>query len=98
MSSFFITYGKPHHPASKDTLARWVKEAMREAGINTDIYKPHSTRSASNSKVFSMGVPLKEVLKRGQWSNATTFSVIIIERLKTGYPTTNNNKNNQHEL
>ena len=25
---FFITHGKPHHPISKDTLARWVKEVM----------------------------------------------------------------------
>ena len=25
-TEFFITFGKPHHPASKDTLARWVKE------------------------------------------------------------------------
>ena len=24
-TEFFITYGKPHHPASKDSLARWVK-------------------------------------------------------------------------
>jgi len=46
---------------------------MREAGINTDIYKPHSVRAASNTKALNAGVPLKEVLKRGQWSNAKTF-------------------------
>ena len=28
VSELFITYGKPHHPASKDTVSRWVKSAM----------------------------------------------------------------------
>ena len=72
-SAFFITHGKPHHPASKDTLARWVKEVMQNSGIDTTVFKPHSTRGASNSKALQMGMPLEQVLKRGQWSNAYTF-------------------------
>ena len=38
-----------------------------------DIVKPHSTRVASNSAAYKLGMPLQEVLKRGQWSNASTF-------------------------
>ena len=72
-TEFFITFGKPHHPASKDTLARWVKEVMGNSGIDTEIFKPHSTRVASNSAAYKLGMPLQEVLKRGQWSNAGTF-------------------------
>ena len=48
-TQFFITHGKPHHPISKDTLARWVKEVMVCAGIDVTIFKPHSTRGASAS-------------------------------------------------
>ena len=42
-----------------------------KSGINTDVYKPHST--ASNTMVYKSGVLLEEVLKRGQWSNSSTF-------------------------
>ena len=72
-TEFFITYGKPRHPASKHSLARWVKKVMGNSGIDTEIFKPHSTRVASNSAAYKLGMPLQEVLKRGQWSNADTF-------------------------
>ena len=45
-----ITFGKPYHPASKDTIARWIKDLMRISGVDTEIFKPHSCRSASTSK------------------------------------------------
>lgn len=72
-TEFFISHGKPHHPISKDTLARWVKDVMREAGIDVSVFKPHSTRAASTSKAYALGVPLSDILKQGQWSNAKTF-------------------------
>ena len=73
LTEFFITYGKPHHPASKDLLARWVKEVMGNSGIDTEIFKPHTTRVASNSAAYKLGMSLQEELKREQWSNAGTF-------------------------
>ena len=45
---------------------------MRESEINTGIYKPHNARDASYTMFF--GVPLKEVFKKGQRSNSSTFS------------------------
>ena len=48
--SFFITHGKPHHEASKDTLARWIKETMSLSGIDTSTFKPHSCHSAPRSQ------------------------------------------------
>ena len=70
---FFITHGKPHHPISKNTLARWVKEVMVFAGIDISTFKPHSTRGASTSKAFHLGSPLSDILKQGQWSNVKAF-------------------------
>ena len=72
-TQFFIKHSKPHHPISKDTLARLVKEVMVCAGIDATIFKPHSTRGASTSKAFHLGIPLSDILKQGQWSNAKTF-------------------------
>ena len=46
----FITTSKPYRPASKDTLARWIKSVLHDAGIDMTIFTPHSTRSASTSK------------------------------------------------
>ena len=72
-TQFFITHGKPHHPISKDTLARQVKEVMVCASIDVTIFKPHSTRGAHTSKAFHLGIPLSDILKQGQGSNAKTF-------------------------
>ena len=72
-TGFFITLGKPHHPASKDSLARWLKEVIGNSGTDTEIFKPHGTRVASNSAAYKLGMLLQEVLKRGQWWNAGTF-------------------------
>ena len=43
------------------------------AGTDVTTFKPHSTRGASTSKAFHLGVPLSDILKQGQWSNAKTF-------------------------
>ena len=37
ITEFFINFGKPHHPASKDSLAQWVKEIMGNSGIDIKI-------------------------------------------------------------
>ena len=70
---FFTTHGKPHHPISKDTLASWVKEVLLCAGTDVTTFKQHSTRGASTSKAFHLGIPLSDILKQGQWSNAKAF-------------------------
>ena len=46
---------------------------MENSGIDTEIFKPHSTSVASNSAAYKLGIPLQEVLKMGQWSNAGIF-------------------------
>ena len=73
VSELFITYGKPHHPASKETVSRWVKSAMTSSGINTQIFTAGSCRSASGSKANKIGVPLDTILKFGSWTQSSTF-------------------------
>ena len=38
-TEFSTTFGKSHHPASKNPLARWVKKVMGNSGIDTEIFK-----------------------------------------------------------
>ena len=70
---FFLTHRKPHHPASKDTLARWVKDVLKQCGVDTDTYKPHSYCSASSSHAKSAGVSLEAILRSGQWASTECF-------------------------
>ena len=46
---------------------------MRISGVDTDIFKPHSCRSASSSKADITGVSIDNILKCGQWSSDSTF-------------------------
>ena len=52
----FICYRKPHGPAIKDTLARWVNMVLHSSGVNLDTFSAHSCRSASTSKAAATGV------------------------------------------
>ena len=54
--AFFLTHRRPHHPASKDTIARWVKTVLHLSGVNIDIYKPHSCRSRGCLMGWSMEI------------------------------------------
>ena len=46
---------------------------MKAAGINTDIFKPHSTRAASTSKAQSCDVPISSILKAASWKRGSVF-------------------------
>ena len=57
-----------------DTIAWWTKQTMECAGIDTEFFKPYSTRSAAVSKQASDGTSsLKEVLKMGNWRGTSSF-------------------------
>ena len=69
----FVSYFKPHNSVGSNTLSRWIKQVLSAAGINIDIYKAHSTRSACSSKLVS-SVSIDTVLKFIGWSKETTFT------------------------
>ena len=54
----FLSYIKPHGPVTSNTLARWVKSTLAQAGIDTRNFKAHSLRSASSSAAYEAGVAL----------------------------------------
>ena len=45
----FLSYQKPFEPVKQCTLSRWVTQVLHSSGIDTQIFKPHSTRAASTS-------------------------------------------------
>ena len=46
---------------------------LREAGIDTEVLKGHSTCSASTSKFGLAGFSVTDILETGSWSNASTW-------------------------
>lgn len=74
ISKLFISYRAPYKAVSKDTISRWIKTAMHQSGIDTSIYKAHSTRAAATSKAKKMDVPIQDILAQAGWSNSVTFA------------------------
>ena len=73
-SQLFLSYQKPHHPVSKDTITRWVNDIMSEAGIDTSKYVTHSCRSAASSFAHKQKVALKKIVDSCGWSSEATFA------------------------
>ena len=45
-----------------------------QAGIDTEAFSAHSTRSASTSKARMVGVSLEDIVRAANWSSTSTFS------------------------
>ena len=70
----FISHVKPHNAVSRSTISRWTKECMQSAGINLNIFAPHSTRTASTSKAVNSKLQLSTILRTAGWTSANTFT------------------------
>lgn len=71
--SLFLGYTKPHKPVTTSTIARWLKDIMSLANIDTTVYKAHSTRSAATSKALAHGLSTQQIMKCANWARASTF-------------------------
>ena len=70
--ALFLTHRKPHKPAHRDTIARWLKDSLKQAGINN--YTAHSYRAASTSLAFNRNLSIKDIMQQGQWTAESTWS------------------------
>ena len=77
----FLSYQAPHHPVSKDTISRWIKSTLHKAGINTSIFKAHSTRAAATSAVTRQ-VDITTILKTAGWTNCKTFATYYNKKVE----------------
>ena len=73
-NNLLITTQKPHGGTSKDTISRWVKVLMTKAGLDMEVFTPHSVRAASTSAALRGKVPIHTILNTAGWSNQCTFS------------------------
>lgn len=71
----FISTIKPQHRVSRDTISRWVKLAMANSGIDTDMFRSHSTRAAASSAALRKDVPIHAIMTAAGWKSEETFIV-----------------------
>ena len=69
----FLSYIRPFKPVTSQRIAHWIKNLLKEAGINTDIFKAHSVRGASATAALNKGVSQAEIPSTADWSRDYTF-------------------------
>ncbi|XP_071943429.1 uncharacterized protein [Antedon mediterranea] len=71
---FFICHKKPYAEASKDTIARWIRTGLSEAGVDTTKFKAHSVRAAASSSAKLRNVPVDLIMETAGWRNEHTLN------------------------
>ena len=72
-SQLFLGIVKPHNPVTLCTIARWLKEVLKMAGIDVTVFTAHSTRGASSSAAADSGITTGDILKTADWSTDSVF-------------------------
>ena len=70
----FICYSNPHKAVSPDTVSRWIKTTLVDAGIDTSKYSAHSTRSTSTSAAKENSISIARIMKGAEWFQESTFT------------------------
>ena len=73
-TQLIFSLNKPHKGVTSSSLARWIKDILQDCGVNTSVFKAHSTISAATSKAFLHGASIAEILKLANWCNQKTFT------------------------
>ena len=73
-TQLLISFQKPFKPVTVDTLSRWIKTIMSQAGIDIDRFKPYSGRTASTSAAKAASVPIHTIMAAADWSRESTFA------------------------
>ncbi|KAI2645695.1 ORF V: Enzymatic polyprotein [Labeo rohita] len=90
----FVCYGPPKkgYPATKQTLSRWIIDAISTAYEFSDLPSPlgvkaHSTCAMAASKALLAGVPIQDIFNAAGWSTPLTFRFrTLLEFLKGNVP------------
>ena len=72
-SQLLLSHRNPHKAVCKSSIARWLKQMLHMAGIDTNIFQAHSIRGAASSKAGVRGLSVPNILARGNWSNESTW-------------------------
>jgi len=72
-TTLFLSWIGKNDPVTSNTVARWLKTCLQEAGTDTEVFKAHSTRGAETSEATWSGVTISDILLVADWSLERTF-------------------------
>ena len=80
----FLSISVPHKPVTTaTTFAKWTLDLMASAGIDTNVFKTHSTRSAVPANLRAKTLSLDQILKRTDWASDRTFNTFYCKQVAT---------------
>ena len=65
---------KPHGVVTVKKISRWIKNSLKEAGIDSTTFQCHSPCNSSSSKAKLNGANITRIFNVGGWSNDHTFA------------------------
>lgn len=68
----FIATRKPFGPVKAQSLSRWIKDTLKQSGINTNEFTAHSTRHAATSTALQRGVDISTIRNTAGWSERSS--------------------------
>lgn len=85
LDSLFLSYIKPNKPVTSQRIPHWIKDLLKEAGIDVSVFKAHSVRGASTTAALTKGVSVADILHTADWSSDTTFRRFYYRPLNNTY-------------
>lgn len=73
-NKLFLSYIRPYRPVSSSTLARWMKETLAEAQVDTSIFKAHSSRGDAATAAAEAGISVPQIPTLADWLGPSTFN------------------------
>jgi integrase len=73
-NNVFLITMKPFTPATKSTISTWIRKGLTSAGVDLNIFTPHSTRAAAVSKLKKANVSITTIVNTAGWRNTKTFA------------------------
>lgn len=80
-----LTFKKPVHPATSQTVSRWIKTVLKRSGIDTTVFKSHSTRHATTSAAARAGLSIDVIREAAGWTEKSQiFNKFYNKPITTG--------------
>ena len=70
----FRTLLPPFKPLSANSIGSLTRMGLQKLGVDTTVWKPHSTRGAGVTMLKSLGLTSEQVCEVGKWKNVAAFT------------------------
>lgn len=71
VDELFLSTIKPFHAGSSTTISKWVKNRLRDSGIDISVFTAHSTRHASTSTAAENDLDYDTIRRTAGWSESS---------------------------